>query len=658
MQIVKTKDPSMNKIVKTIQTITVKTIHELSLLVSLSLYRRIEAIRELPLRIIPIILLLTCGTPEQKETKPSIEPVKIKGRIQIDEIKYSGPPKESWIVAGIRDTVTNDLAKVREVEAISIDDQNKALKMISERRKAGEKNLDPSKESAKILAADYLCVGNLQNTGKVLRLNIRLLKAPDFSAEQTATIDGTLDEIFTLQDKVVESLLANVDAKMTQEERLAIEVFTPKNKKAYELYAQGLEIANTNPKKALDLFLQALKLEPDYLDAMNWIGIQYNRLNQVQDSLSYHKKRMKTLEEKNLAKHDTYATTLNNIGLVYASQDKYEEALDYLYQSIKIKSDAFILTNIGSLYNYQRKYDEALKYYFQSKKIEEDHGLVKTANYAVTMNNIGTVYNSQNKYEEALGYHLKSKKIWEDIGLVKTEGNASNLHNLGRVYQDQKKYEEALDYYFQSKKVKEDIGLGKTSDYAATLDRIGLLFLSQGQYVEALKYCLQSKKIREDIGFEKTAGYAFTLNSIGGIYNEKGEPCKAVEWFQKAVTIQEQLGAPSDINNLHAAQQDCDLNKPTNIEQEKKKAIDWIIKNNVWGTKDNAAVQLLTKKINTAIQDKKSIWVAFGKGILKSQKVEEVYWKKNRFSVHDLNEEEVEKMEFGEMDIKSGGFND
>jgi TolB-like protein len=77
-----------------------------------------------------------------------------------------------------------------------------------------KKNLDPSKESAKILAADYLCVGNLQNTGKVLRLNIRLLKAPDFSAEQTATLDGTLDEIFTLQDKVVESLLANVDAKM------------------------------------------------------------------------------------------------------------------------------------------------------------------------------------------------------------------------------------------------------------------------------------------------------------------------------------------------------------------------------------------------------------------------------------------------------------
>jgi tetratricopeptide (TPR) repeat protein len=291
------------------------------------------------LRAIPIILLLTCGTPEQKETKPFVEPAKIKGRIQIDEIKYSGPPKESWIVAGIRDTVTNDLAKVREVEAISIDDQNKALKMIAERRKAGEKNLDPSKESARILAADYLCVGNLQNTGKVLRLNIRLLKAPDFSSEQTATLDGTFDEIFTLQDKVVESLLANVDAKMKPEERLVIEVFTPKNKKAYEFYAQGLQIEDTNPKKALDLFLQALKIEPDYLDALNWIGLQYKALSQYEKAFEYHNKRKKVLEDKRLSNHEEYAITLNNISAAYKAQGKYAEALDYYFKAQKIRED-------------------------------------------------------------------------------------------------------------------------------------------------------------------------------------------------------------------------------------------------------------------------------------------------------------------------------
>ena len=531
----------MNKIGKTIQTITVKTIHELSLLVSLSLYRRIEAIRELPLRIIPIILLLTCSTPEEKNTIPTVEPVKIKGRIQIDEIKYSGPPKESWIVAGIRDTVTNDLAKVREVEAISIDDQNKALKMIAERRKAGEKNLDPSKESAKILAADYLCVGNLQNTGKVLRLNIRLLKAPDFSAEQTSTLDGTLDEIFTLQDKVVESLLANVDAKMKPEERLAIEVFTPKNKKAYELYAQGLQIEDTNPKKALDLFLQALKLEPDYLEALNWIGIQYNALSQYEKAFEYHNRRKKLLEDKKLNNHKEYAKTLNNIGAVYDDQGKYAEALDY---------------------------------YFRSKKISEDHGLGKTESYAANLNNIGYLYSSQGKYTEA------------------------------------------LEYYFKALKISEDLGLGKTAGHAVGLKNIGLAFYKKGEY------------------------------------------CKATEWVKKAVTIREEIGVPSARDDLNIVQEKCEESKPTNVTQEKKKAIDWIIKNNRWGTKDNGVVQLLTEKINTAIQDKKNIYVVFGSGLLKSGKAMEIYWKNNRFSMKELSDEEIGEKKLEEMQLTDGELND
>ena len=521
------KDPSMNK--------TVKTIHELSQLLSLSLYQRIEAIRELPLRIIPIILLLTCSTPEEKNSKPSIESVKIKGRIQIDEIKYSGPPKESWIVTGIRDTVTNDLAKVREVEAISIDDQNKALKMIAERRKAGEKNLDPSKESAKILAADYLCVGNLQNTGKVLRLNIRLLKAPDFSAEQTATLDGTLDEIFTLQDKVVESLLANVDAKMKPEERLVIEVFTPKNKKAYELYTKGLEIHN--PKNALDLLLEALKLEPDYLDALSYIGIQYIVLGQYEKALEYHNKRKKLLEDKKLIYHKEYAKTLGNIGAVFEEQSKYAEALDY---------------------------------HFKAQKLEEDLGLEKTESYAITLGNIGNVYYSQGKYAEALDYYFKSQKIYENLGLRKTSYYAIILNNIGSIYKKQGKYEEALDYYFKSQKILEDLGFGKTDGYATGLGNIGAVYESMGKYAETLDYYFKDQKIREDLGLGKTEPYATVLNNIGAVYYKKGEYCKSAEWAKKAVTIQEEIGVSSARDNLNTAQEKCAESKPTNVIQEKK----------------------------------------------------------------------------------------
>jgi len=378
-----------------------------------------------------LLVLLTCNTPEQKTFKPVVESAKIKGRIQIAEIKYTGPPAQSWIVSGIRDTVTNDLGKIKEVSAISIEDQREAFKMIAFKQKTGV-NIDASIEAAKILAADYLCVGNLQNTGKTLRLNIRLLKSPDFSAEQSTTIDGTLDEIFTLQDKVVESLLVNVDAKMSHEERLVIEVFTPKNKNAYELYSQGIEIQDTNPKKALDLFLQALKLEPDYLDAMNRVGQQYGTFGNFSEALNYHEKRRKILEEKGLSKHEGYSTTLNNIGTVYISQDNYDLALEYYTKSKKIKEDlgltktesyAIILSNIGLAYSDQRNFDLALEHYSKSKTIREEHGLTKTNGYANILDNIGVIYYNQLGYCESVEWLKKAVEIREKIGVPSNRKN-------------------------------------------------------------------------------------------------------------------------------------------------------------------------------------------------------------------------------------------
>ena len=470
--------------------------------------------------------IISCTSPEQKVTRTNnkVEPIKIKGRIQIDEIKYSGPPTESWIVTGIRDTVTNDLAKIREVEAISIDDQNKALKMIAERRKVGEKNLDPSKESAKILAADYLCVGNLQNTGKVLRLNIRLLKAPDFSAEQSATIDGTLDEIFTLQDKVVESLLANVDAKMKPEERLVIEVFTPKNKKAYELYVQGLELRNTNPKKALDLFLQALQLEPDYLDALNRIGQQYEMLSKNDDALEYLFKRKKILEEKQLRIVHGYSITLNNIATVYYEEKNIEKAIEYLFDSLKVL---------------------------------EDIGLHKSASYSSTLSNIGFIFMDLEKYEEAFSYFSKALSIDEELRLKKTEAHAIHISHLGSLFRRQEKYEEALKYYSKSQNILEELGYSGTSTYANSLADIGGIYFHQDKLDEALKSYSKAQKIRETLEFTKTERYAITMFNIGGVYFEQDKYCEALKWREKAVKLQEQLKVTPEYKQLEITRNRC-----------------------------------------------------------------------------------------------------
>ena len=67
------------------------------------------------------------------------------------------------------------------------------------------------------------------------------------------------------------------------------------------------------------------------------------------------------------------AKSYNNIGLVYDSQGKYEEALEMYTKSVDINSRIYggdnhldvaaSYNNIGGVYYSQGKYEEALEYY-------------------------------------------------------------------------------------------------------------------------------------------------------------------------------------------------------------------------------------------------------------------------------------------------------
>ena len=204
-------------------------------------------------------------------------PIFSKAKIQVEELDYLGPPAESWLVAGMRSTVTNDLRRVagnHNFEVVTVEDQNEALKIAGEKRKAGAK-IDLSEEAAKILAVDYRCVGSVQNLDKVVRVTLRLLKAPDYKVWKSTTTDKNRSELLDLQNVVVYNLLNDIDGKLTNEDKKIIEIARPKSLTAYELYAQGIQFEKKpNLKQALLFMEQAIELDEDYFEAYRAAGVQ------------------------------------------------------------------------------------------------------------------------------------------------------------------------------------------------------------------------------------------------------------------------------------------------------------------------------------------------------------------------------------------------
>ena len=122
--------------------------------------------------------------------------------------------------------------------------------------------------------------------------------------------------------------------------------------------------------------------------------------------------------------HRKIATVYNNIGLIYQSQGKYDEALTWLNKAREIREKVFgfqhpstagTYNNIGLIYKSQGKFDEALTWFNKARDIDEKVVGFQHPTTATIYNNIGSIYKSQGKFDEALTWFNKARDIDEKV---------------------------------------------------------------------------------------------------------------------------------------------------------------------------------------------------------------------------------------------------
>ena len=194
------------------------------------------------------------------------------------------------------------------------------------------------------------------------------------------------------------------------------------------------------------------------------------------------------------------------MGLAYAEQEKYAEAIESYKKSLAIKPDQdSAYYNMGIAYAEQEKYDEAIACYKKSLQINPD----KDSAYY----NMGLAYAEQEKYEEAIGFYKKSLAI-------KPNQDAA-YNNMGVAYAEQEKYEEAIGFYKKS--------LAINSDQYTTYNNMGLAHTDQGKYDEAIESYKKSLQIKAD-------QYG-VYNNMGNAYVEQGKYEEAIESYKKSLQI-------------------------------------------------------------------------------------------------------------------------
>ena len=141
------------------------------------------------------------------------------------------------------------------------------------------------KKVGRELGVRYVLEGSVRKSGNRVRITGQLIDAATGTHVWADRFDGTVDDIFDLQDQITASVIGAVEPSLRRAEIERARRKRPDSLDAYDLYLQALPHAYANTpvdgREALRLLEEALQLEPNYASAHGiaaWCHEQlYNR---------------------------------------------------------------------------------------------------------------------------------------------------------------------------------------------------------------------------------------------------------------------------------------------------------------------------------------------------------------------------------------------
>ena len=277
-------------------------------------------------------------------------------------------------------------------------------------------------------------------------------------------------------------------------------------------------------------------------EALRNIGLVYNSQNRPAQAMDFFQKSLAVFEEAGDKK--AIARGLHNIGLLHRLQGRLDQALVYFNRGLALGEEcgdkrvtAMALNGIGVVHKAQGRNELALEFYQRSRKLAEEAGDREVARNVYT--SIGNVYQAQGLYEQALDNYRRSRALSEEIG--DRTGVARAAYNIGAVYNFQGRYAEALSCFQESIKIGEGLGAAADKrDLAYNFHSLGRLYWSQGRYEQSLEYYHKALKIREEVN--DRFGLGQTLTNLGNVYKAMGRYEQALESYRRRLKLAEEMG--------------------------------------------------------------------------------------------------------------------
>lgn len=217
------------------------------------------------------------------------------------------------------------------------------------------------------LAVRYIVEGSVRREDLKIRVSARLVEAASGRLLWSQRYDGSVTDVFAVQDEISHNVAGALAVKLTSAEQERVKEKPTSSLDAYDFVLRGREqywrSQRSANRQAREYFNRSIAADPNYADAYGWLGRAYLELAEVgwTEDPNQAVERALQLGRKALAIDPDNVTGLSVIAATHAFRTEYDQALAASDRLLAInRSDADALFGRSFVLLWLGRIDEAV----------------------------------------------------------------------------------------------------------------------------------------------------------------------------------------------------------------------------------------------------------------------------------------------------------
>lgn len=301
------------------------------------------------------------NTAQQKEALQKLELPDQPSIAVLPFTNLSGDPEQRYFSDGIAEDIITELSRFSTLFVIGRNSSFRYRDDDTDLERIGDE-----------LGIQYVLQGSVRKGGDKIRINVQLIDVSDGHHLWGSRYDRVLDDVFTVQDEIVDVVVSTVASQVTASELERRKTRSTTNFTAYDHYLRAQGTLDYDPlgknefswNTAREHFERAIELDPEYVDALAELSMAYMVISYYAfgEAIDENMRLAQKYAERALVLDPNHARAHSSVGNVQLDLGKHERAERHVNQAFALNpNDSTILGHRSMMLANIGKFEEAIE---------------------------------------------------------------------------------------------------------------------------------------------------------------------------------------------------------------------------------------------------------------------------------------------------------